>query len=174
MNKYVVLLIIIIVIGIVLIVYFSATSTLKKYRERMDLAENNIESALDKKLDIIIGMNNEIKKVTGKKDYLKDYVDLNKLLITNIEKDIKLTEAERLINELLKDYSDLLNDSKMKKMIVNLREVNESLTSSKNMYNKNAFESNNELKSFPTNVVGKISKYNFKSYYNNKTDDEVF
>ena len=83
----------------------------------MDKAENIIDENLNKKLDIIISLNGEVKKVTGKKEYLKDYVSIRDLIITNIEKDLKLDEAIKLINDLVQDFEELnTTDEFMKKM----------------------------------------------------------
>lgn len=172
MNLYIVILILISIFGGLAIIYFSGYSSLKNYKYKMDKAENEIDSNLNKKLDLIIEMNTEIKKVLGKKDYLKDYVNIKDLIITDIEKDLKLEDAEKLIHNLILDNSKLSSDEKMKKLITNLREINESLTSAKNIFNYNALLSNNEIKSFPNNLIAKLAKFNIRSFYNNKTDDQ--
>ena len=130
---------------------------------------------LDKKISIFIDINKEVKKVTAKKDYLKEYIDVDQIEITKIEKDIKLNEAEKLINDLVLDFDKLNKDVNFKKLIKSLRETNERLMSAKNMFNDNAHELNNLIKVFPNNIVAKIAKIKIRSYYNNnKTDDENF
>ena len=104
MNVYYFLLIIIMILAILSLIFFSSYSKLKKLKEKMDKAEVIIEDNLNKKLDLIIAINGDVKKVTNKKDYLKDYVSINNLIITNIEKDLKLNEAEKLIFDLTKDF----------------------------------------------------------------------
>lgn len=172
MNIYLILLIIFAIIAITTLLYFNGYTKLKKYKEKMDKAESIIETNLNKKLDLIISINAEVKKVTGKKDYLKDYISIGDLIIQNIEKDLKLDEAVKLINELKTDFTELNTDTEFNKLIMNLRELDEVLTSAKSMFNQNAVLSNQVIKAFPNSIVAKIAKFRIRSFYNNnKTDD---
>ncbi|MBQ7031240.1 MAG: LemA family protein [Bacilli bacterium] len=172
MNIYLILLIIFAVIAIVALLYFSGYSKLKKYKEKMDKAENIIDENLNEKLNLIITINGEVKKVTGKKDYLKDYVSVQDLIISNIEKDLKLDEAVKLINDLMVDFTELNTDTEFNELMKKLREIDELLTSAKNMFNQNAVQSNQLIKTFPNNIIAKLSKFRIRSFYNNnKTDD---
>lgn len=176
MNSYLILAIIVAVIAILVLIYFSAVTKLKNYKERMDAAESIIDTNLNKKLDLIISINTEVKKVTGKKDYLKDYVSIRDLIITNNEKDLKLDEAIKLINELTDDYEELNKDKEFVKKMNSLRLVEESLVAAKISFNQNALKSNQLIKTIPYNIVAKLSKCRIRSFYStNKTDsDETF
>lgn len=172
MNIYLILLIVFTIIAIIALIFFSSYNKLKKYKEKMDKAENLIDTNLTKKLELIITINGEVKKVTGKKDYLKDYISIKDLIITNIEKDLKLDEAVKLINDLMIDFTELNTDNEFIKLIRNLRENDEVLISAKNMFNQNAVLSNQLIKTFPNNIIAKIAKFRIRSFYsNNKTDD---
>lgn len=171
MNIYFIILIIFTIVAIFFLLYMSGYNKLKKYKEKMDKAESIIDSNLNKKLDIIISMNSAVKKVTGKKDYLKDYISIRDLIITNIEKDLKLEEAEKLLGDLMTDFTELNTDVEFKKLIKKLRETDELLISAKNLFNQNAVNSNQLIKTFPNNIVAKIAKFKIRSFYNNKTDD---
>ena len=177
MNSIMIIVLIITIIAIFALIYFSSLTRLKEYKERMDRAENIIDANLNKKLDLIISLNGEVKKVTGKKDYLKDYVSIRDLIITNNEKDFKLDEAVKLINDLTNDYEELSNDKEFNKKMQNLREIDELLVSAKNTFNQNALKSNQLIKTIPYNIIAKIAKMRIRSFYstNNKTDsEEVF
>jgi len=172
MNIYVVFIVLFAIIAIMALIYFTSYNKLKKYKEKMDKAENIIEENLSKKLELIITINGEVKKVTGEKDYLKEYVSIDNLIITNIEKDLKLDEAVKLINDLVKDFTELNSDEQFIKIMENLRKVDEVLISSKNMFNQNAILSNQLIKNIPNNIIAKIAKFKIRSYYNNnKTED---
>ena len=171
MNIYVLLSIIFAIIAILLLLYFTSYFKLKEYKERMDKAENIIDTNLNKKLDLIISINNEIKKCTNKKDYLKEYTAIKDLIITNIEKDWRLDEAIKLINDLALDYKKLNDSKKFKELILEIKKTDEIITSAKNMFNSNALESNKTIKLFPNNIVAKISNFKKRSFYNNKLDD---
>lgn len=172
MNIYLIIGIIFMILAIVVLIFFSSYTKLKKYKDKMTKAEDIIDENLNKKLDLIIAINGEVKKVTGKKDYLKDYVSIRDLIITNIEKDLKLDEAVKLINDLMQDFEELNKDEIFLKNINELRRVDELLTSAKNMFNHNAIISNQILKTFPNNIVAKIAKFKYRSFYNNKADSE--
>jgi len=172
MNIYLILLIIFTIIAIIALIYFSGYNKLKKYKEKMDKAEIIIDENLSKKLELIISINGEVKKVTGKKDYLKDYISIKDMIITNIEKDLKLEEAEKLINDLMLDFTELNTDKEFNKLFKDLRKIDEVLISAKNMFNQNAIYSNQTIKIFPNNIIAKISNFKIRSFYsNNKTDD---
>ncbi len=172
MNSYIIILIVLAFLAILALIFFSSYGKLKDYKEKMDKAESIIETNLNKKSDIIIKMNSIIKKVTGKKDYLKDYIDLDSLIISNIEKDWKLDEAVKLVNNIAIDYKDIINDNKYKDLKNDLRDTDEKLTSAKNMFNSNALNSNQTIKSFPNNVIAKLARFKIRSYYNTKTDEK--
>ena len=160
------------IVAILALILFSSFNKLKKYKEKMDKAENIIDENLNKKLDIIISLNGEVKKVTGKKEYLKDYVSIRDLIITNIEKDLKLDEAIKLINDLVQDFEELNTTDEFMKKIYELRKIDEVLVAAKNMFNQNAVLSNQIIKTFPNNIVAKLANFKIRSFYNNKTDSE--
>lgn len=170
MEFYITLAIIIMLLAIIVFTYFVCITNLNKYQEKIDKAEEIIDENLDKKLDLVNTLNNTIKKVTGKKDYLKDYISIKN--ITNIEKDMKLNDAIKLIDELTNDYRDLNKDKEFMKTFNSLRELDEVLVAAKNLFNQNAVKSNQLIKKFPYNIVAKITKYKIRSFYTtNKTDD---
>ena len=172
MNIYIILSIVVTLVAIISLITIISLNKLKKYKEIMNKAENNIENCLEKKLDLIIAINTEVKKVVTEKDYLKDYITIKDLIISNIEKDIKLDEATTLIYKLLNDYTKLNSSQKLKKEIEELKHNNEKLISSKNIFNKNALISNNLIKNFPNNIFAKIFNYKIRSYYNNKAEGQ--
>ena len=172
MDFYIALAVIVMLIAILVFTYFVCITNLKKYQEKIDKAEEIIDENLNKKLDLVNTLNNTIKKVTGKKDYLKDYTSIKNLNITNIEKDMKLNEGIKLIDELTGDYRDLNKDKDFMKTFNSLRELDEVLVSAKNLFNQNAVKLNQLIKKFPYNIVAKIANYRIRSFYTtNKTDD---
>lgn len=172
MNIYLILGIIFMILAIMTLLYFNSITKLKKYKEKMIKAENIIDESINKKLDLIIAINGEVKKVTGKKDYLKDYVSIRDLIITNIEKDIKLEEAVKLLNDLMQDYNELNKAENFKNIYNEIKKVDELLISAKNMFNQNAIISNQIIKTFPNNIVAKIAGFKYRSFYSSKTDSE--
>lgn len=171
MNIYIVILVIVAILSILILITFISLNKLKGYKEKMVIAEKNIDTCLDKKLELIISINGDIKKIISEKDYLKDYVGIKDLIMTNIEKDIKLSEAYTLLNKLILDNDKMIKSEKISKKMAELRRNDEKLVSSKNLFNKAALVSNNTIKTFPNNIIAKLFNYKIKSYYNNKTED---
>lgn len=175
-NGYIILVFFIAIVSILVLIYLVCYNKLKEFKEKMEKTESIIDTKLNEKLELIITLNGSIKKVTGKKDYLKDYVAINNLIITNNEKDLKLDEAVNLINDLNTDFDSLSKDNDFNKQIKSLREIDEVLISAKNIFNQNAIMSNKLIKRFPYSVVAKIAKFSIRGFYssNKKTDDGEF
>ena len=95
------------------------------------------------------------------------------MIITNIEKDLKLDEAVKLINDLIIDFNELNSNNDFLNIYKTLKSTDEILISAKNVFNQNAILSNQLIKNFPNNLVAKITKFKIRSFYNlnNKTDD---
>ena len=166
------LVILLLIISILVLIYFIGLNKFKDYNMKMINAEKIINNSLKKKQDIIIDMNTNIKKLDSKKDYLKDYIELKDKKINNIEKDLKLEEATKLINDLKRDYSKLSKDNDFNKKLQSLREIDEKLVSAKSIYNNNAILNNRLIRITPYNIIGKISGYTTVTFYNNKNTNE--
>ena len=175
MTGYIIL-IIVAIIAILALIFYSNYIKLKTYKDKMDKAEMIIETNLSKKLEIIIEINSVVKKLIGKKDYLKEFTDIENLIMTNIEKDWKLNDAEKLINDLSLDVKELNKDKKFNDLLKQIREIDELLISAKNIFNSNAFQSNQLIKTFPNNIIAKIANLRIRSYYNknNPEDNDNF
>ena len=170
--KYILLLTIIAVISVISLVVIISLTKFNKYKEKINISNKIIDENLESKLNSIKSIDKEIKKVIDDKDYLKDYIQIENSSINNIEMDIKLNEAEIFINKLLIDNSKLNKSTKIKKILVELRMIDEKIVSAKTIYNKNAYLNNYLLKAFPNNIIAKIFNYKIINYYNNKTDED--
>ncbi|MEG2053229.1 MAG: hypothetical protein RRZ92_04730, partial [Bacilli bacterium] len=126
MNIMCIVLIIIIFIGVIAIFYALTYNNLINYKLKIDKAEGMIDDALREKYDVIAKLNVEIKKVVTKKDYLKEYIELNEKRISNYETDRLLTEAINIINEVKNDYSELDN-KEFNKSLKEIDKINETL-----------------------------------------------
>lgn len=171
MNVYLLLLIAGLLITSAMLTYFICYGNIKNYMSKIEVSEKIIKDEINLKSTYIDKINNEIVKTT-KKDYLEDYKSINKMNINSIEKDDKLNEAEKIINNLKADYEKINKNKDIKKFMSELRKSNEKLTSAKNMFNDNASIYNKLIKKFPYNIISKMINLNFKSYYNIKADGE--
>ena len=167
MNLTSFILILIIIVGTIIIVYATVYNNLIIYKLKIEKAEGTIDEALRNKYDCIVRLNNLIKKVVTKKDYLKEFIDLKDKRITNYDMDRKLTEAVNIIIDVKNDYSEL-DTKEFNKELKTINKINEELTSSKNYFNKNTSELNELIRKFPTNIVAKIHHYTIKPFFDGK------
>jgi len=166
LKTLIVILLIIIILGILAIVYVSIYNNIVTYKMKIDKAESIIDEALRNKYDLIKKINLSIKEVS-KKDYLEEYINLNKERISNFELDRKLTEAYNIVLKFKSDYQEL--DTKdVNEDIKKIEKLNETLTSSKNYYNKNTEILNSLIRKIPTNIVAKIYGYKIKPFFDGK------
>lgn len=167
MSYITIVLICIIIVGIIGIIYAYSYNKLVDYKVKIEKSESIVDEALRKKYDLIVKMNSTIKKVVTKQDYLKEYVDLKNIRISNFELDRKLSEAVNVILELKHDHSKL-NTKDFNKDVDELTNIDEELLSGKNYFNKNTAALNELVQKFPTNIVAKIHRYKIKPFFDGK------
>ena len=167
------ILILIVIFGVLAIIYAIIYNNLVTIKLKIDKAEGIIDEALRQKYDLICKMNNAVKKVASKKDFLKEYIELKDKRISNYELDRKLTEAYNIILEVKGDHS-ALDTKEFNKEIKEMDQINETLASSKIYYNKNTSEINSIIKKFPSNIIAKIHGYKIKPFFDGKNmQDEI-
>ncbi len=167
MEILIIVLSIIVFICSVGFIYITTYNTLQFYKSRIEVAENKIDNALRQKYDLLCELNNDIKKVTKNKDYLKEYIDYKNQKLTNYDTDRKLIEGFNLIKELKNDYKEL-NIKNFNKKLEELKQIDEELTAGKNYFNKNTSDLNMIIRKFPTNIVAKRHNFKIKPYFDNK------
>ncbi len=161
------ILIIITIITILLLIYVICYSKLKENKNKVDYADTIIKDSLEIKAELITKINNELKKKLDKKNYLKDYINLNKKNLTSIELDIKLDEGLDIITNLKNDLPDL-KTKEFKKLYNEIKRNEEMLYSSKTLYNQYVSSLNQLVRKFPLNICAKITKIYIKPFYNLK------
>ena len=167
MKLFEIILVLIIIIGTLAIIYAMIYNNLVGYKLKIEKAEGIIDESLRAKYDSICVLNNMIKKVIKKKDYLKEYVELKDKRISNYDLDRKLTEAYNIILDVKNDYSEFDN-KEFNAEIRKINRLNETLTSCKSYYNKNTGELNQLIRKIPTNFVAKINGYKIKPFFDGK------
>ena len=159
MGKLTIFLLVIIILGILSLLVFVIYSKLSYYFNKTSYVNKLIENDLDKKHSILIKINNQAKKTLhAKKDYLVDISKLNENELTNQEKDIKLTEYNTTVNNLLSDYTKLANHKEIKKQVSNLHDIDEKLDASKTYFNKYMVKLSESSVKFPANIIAKVAK----------------
>lgn len=170
--------IIIIFCILILLISISSIFLLTKNYKLNDLiykineSDNLINESIKKKYDflykIIIIIEKKIK-INSKK--IKEIKKINIEEINAIELDNRFESIFNEIQEISSDYPKLTNTKSFSELMDNLKENEIHLISLRTFYNKNVVEYNNLLRTFPTNIISKIKKYDLKVLYEGKELD---
>lgn len=176
MDIYVYILIIVIIIGSILMWYITTYNKYQNLIIRINEAEATIDSILRKRFDLLNKSIGVIKGNTDiEEDVLEIIVKLRSRKLTNFDLDRQLYDAINEFNSYKEKYESLKNSENFVKIEVGLNESESEIIASRKYYNDIITDYNKLVKSFPTNVVAKICKYPYKSYFDGKdmTDDII-
>ena len=143
---------------------------------RINEVEATIDTNLRQKYDLI---NRSIAIIKGnvqiEDEIFDNIVKLRSRKISNFDLDRKLIEASNELLSLKEQYPDLNKSDEFKKIIKQINEIDERLTTFRDYYNDNITKYNKMVKSFPTNIVASFSKYQTKLFFDMKdmSDDDV-
>jgi len=171
-----VMFILIVLFCIISLIYMLIYNKLNDLIIRINEVEQNIDTSLRTKYDLI---NRSVSIIKGNKDIKNDVfeeiVKLRSRKISNFELERKLTNAYNEFLIVKEKYSDLVkNSEEIVKISINLEEINEKLTILIEYYNNNITKYNKLITMFPTNIVAKINKFNTKLFFDRKdmSDDD--
>ena len=176
MNLFTYILHIIIVVCLLLIWYVSIFNNYQNYIIRMNEAESFIDTTLRKRFDLLNKSIEIIKNVTKtKKDVLTIIKDLKSVKLSNFELDRKLYEAINEFNGLKEANEDLKNNESFIKVDLGLIESEAEIVAARKYYNDIVTDYNKMVRTFPSNIVAKISRYKTKTYFDGKNmeDEDV-
>lgn len=171
-----VILSLIIVFGLSGIVYINYYNKMQNQIIRINEAEKNIDEDLRTRYDIIIRIEDIIKKETDVNT--SDFKEINSIKsdeMSNFEFDRVTTKFLNLINQIKKDYTKLEDNQLFKEAMLELKDTNERIDASKVFYNKHTTELNKIIKKFPSLVVARIHRIEEHLFFDNKdmTDDNT-
>ena len=168
MNILIYTLSIIIILCFILIWYINIYNRYQNYIIRINEAEANIDSTLRKRFDLLNKAIGIIKSNTKEEKVLTMITNLRSKKLTNFDLDRKIYEA---INEFLKykeDYPDLKLNEDYMKIDLGLSETEAEIVASRKYYNDIITDYNRLVRSFPSNIVGKLSKCKIRNYFDGK------
>lgn len=159
-----------VVICIIATIYALMYNKFNEISIRIDEAEANIDNILRSKYD---ALNRAIAIIRGNveidDEIFEEIVKLRSRKISNFALDRKLVEASNEFFKLKEQYKDLYDSSdELKKISKLIKSSDEKLVTLKEYFNSNVSKYNKLVKSFPTNVVALISKYNEKLFFDRK------
>ena len=176
MNLFTYILLIIIVVCLLLIWYVSIFNNYQNYIIRMNEAESFIDTTLRKRFDLLNKSIEIIKNVTKtKKDVLTIIKDLKSVKLSNFDLDRKLYEAINEFNGYKESNEDLKNNESFLKVDLALIESEAEIVAARKYYNDIITDYNKLVRTFPSNIVAKISRYKTKTYFDGKNmeDDDI-
>lgn len=162
-------LIVVIAICLVLIWYVSIYNNYQNYIIRINEAESFIDTTLRKRFDLLNKSIDIIKNVTKtKKDVLADIKDLKSVKLSNFELDRKLYEAINEFNGYKEANEELKNNEAFLKVDLGLIESESEIVAARKYYNDIITDYNKLVRSFPSNIIGKLAGYKVKNYFDGK------
>ena len=174
MNLFVYSLFVCIAICLLLIWYINTYNRYQNYIIRINEAEANIDSTLRKRFDLLNKSIGIIKSNTEKETVLDTISNLRSKKLTNFELDRKLYEAINEFSKYKEDFPDLKTNEGYMKIDLGLSETEAEIVASRKYYNDIITDYNKMVRTFPSNVVAKVSKYKVRTYFDGKNmNDEI-
>lgn len=169
--------ILIIIGGIIGIIYINFYNQIQYQITKIEKAEFSIDEVLRKRIDIIKQFNDIIQnKLSEKRNYLKEYINLKTDSMTNFEVDQKLKEAMNIVQNLAHDHKPLQKETRIQELLFEIKQTEEQLSAAKAYYNRYTENYNDLIRKFPANVVAQIHRLKVKTYFDKKDmqdDDDI-
>jgi len=174
------LLFIILLLLILVICFFIAEYTYlyNKFQDsiiRINEVEATIDSNLRNKYDLL---NKSIALIKGnveiEDEIFDEIVKLRSRKISNFDLDRKLILAYNEFNKIRKEYKELDKSDEIKKVAKEVNDIDTKLSVYREYYNDNITKYNKMVKSFPTNLIALVNKYEEKLFFDRKdmSDDD--
>lgn len=164
-----------IIAGALGVLYIYNYNKLQHSKTKIEHAECLIDEALRAKYDLI-GQYDEFIKDNIKidKNFLKDFSKLKDENISNFDLDRKLTDYINTIAKVKADNESLNDNKEFKKLMNEEKKIDEKLQAAKSYYNKYTSEMNDLIRSFPSNIVSRMHRFDIKPFFDGKNmQDEI-
>lgn len=161
----------------IFILSISIYNKFQVYIIRINEAENNIDSVLRKRFDLLNKSIEVIKantKVDG--DVLKSVENLKSKKLSNFDLDRKLYDCLKEYSKYKEEYPKLKNNESFVKIDVELSESEAEIVAFRKYYNDIITDYNKMVKSFPSNLTAIVFGFKSKLYFDGKdmSDDDIY
>ncbi len=175
MDLLVIILLIVIIIGIIGIGYAHIYNIFQVSIIRINESEAFIDTTLRKRFDLLNKSVNIIKAHTDeKKEVLKSISELRSQKLSNFDLDRKLYDAINEFNKYKEEIEELKESDEFIKIDLGLFESEAEIVAARKYYNDIITEYNRLVRSFPSNLVAKLSNYKERPYFDGKNmNDEI-
>lgn len=164
-----------IVICLLLICYVHIYNIFQTYIIRINEAEAFIDTTLRKRFDLLNKSIGIIKANTNSKEEILGIIaKLRSQKLSNFELDRKLYDAINEFNNYKETINELKNNEAFLKIELGLFESESEIVAARKYYNDIITDYNKLVRSLPSMIVAKVSKYTLKNYFDGKDmNDEV-
>lgn len=163
-----------IVVGILLIWYANTFNKFQSLMIRINEAEASIDTVLRKRFDLLNKSIGIIKScVQNEEEVLDMIVKLRSRKLSNFELDRLLYEAINEFNQYKESHKELRKCEGFIKIEVGINESEAEVVALRKYYNDIITDYNELAKTFPANVVGKLSKMRQRTYFDGKNMDDT-
>lgn len=161
-------LIIIIVVGLILMWYITIYNNYQSFIIRINEAEAFIDTTLRKRFDLLNKSIEIIKANSKEKEVLTMIEELKTMKLSNFELDRKLYEAINEFERYKETIEALATNEAFIKIELGLFESESEIVAARKYYNDIITDYNKMTRTFPSNLVAKISGYKVKPYFDGK------
>lgn len=167
------ILMIIIIVGILAIWYVNVYNNYQSLIIRLNEAENFINTTLRKRFDLLNKALSILKPDKKSKDDILPIIsNLKSKKLNNFELDRKLYEAINEFTTYKKEHEDVSNNENILKIDLGLFESESEIVAARKYYNDIITDYNKLVKTFPSNIVGKLCRFKTKPYFDGNTIEE--
>lgn len=169
---YISISVLVVIIAVILFIYIVYYNKFQIAVIKISEAEENISMLLNKKLDLLVRINNFIEA----KQEEKKLVGIEKVAsknLNNFELNTELDKYNKKVIEITDYNKDITFEENELSVIEELSQINLECIAAEKYYNDNVVVYNELIKCFPSNIVGNICKYRIKEFYSNEKE-EIF
>lgn len=172
MTIAIVTLSVVIVIGLILILLVATYNHFQDYIIRINEADENIDSVLRKRFDLLNKSIGIIKaNIKTDEEILDIIVKLRSKKLTNFELDRNLYIAINEFHVIKEKYPELHTNEEFMKIDINLMESESEIVGLRKYYNDIITDYNKLVKSCPSNFIALLKGYKAKDYFDGNNID---
>ncbi len=174
MNVIIYVLMIFILVCIFFMWYIITYNRYQSYIIRINEAEANIDSTLRKRFDLLSKSTGILKTSLEVEEVMPELEKLKNKKLTNFDLDRKLLEFINEFHTIMESNPTLKENEEVMKILVGLNESEIEISALRKYYNDIITDYNKCVRNFPSNVIGKLSRYKIRTYFDGKNmDDEI-
>lgn len=171
MNIAIITLSTIIIVGLILILVVAIYNHFQDYIIRINEADENIDSVLRKRFDLLNKSIGIIKAHVEEENILEEIEKMRSKKLTNFELDRCLYTAINEFHVIKQKYPELQTNEEFIKIDINLIESESEIVGLRKYYNDIITDYNKLVKTCPSNFIALLKGYKAKNYFDGNNLD---